>query len=393
MINLKLWNAISADRSIKSAVFAFILTRLLVLTVFVLGTHVRVVESERAFGVDPQEIQISLAGESLLERLRPLATRGDGGWYLSIASRGYEQIPFEQTAPHNWAFFPLFPLVWRAVAGITGGYLLSGLILTNLLFFFALIVLHRTATAYGVDAESADRAVFYTAAFPTSYFFSIPMAESLFLLLTAGSFLAAKRDQWITASILGMLAAGTRLTGLLLLPALLILYWQANRKFYPRVLVLALIPVSLIAFMVYLNAITGNPLAFAAIEPAWGRRAQFFLITLWEYLSEPLNVSYKWNFEALNFLATVLAFACGVIQLRKRQWALGFYVIAAAVLPLSSGTLQSMTRYMMVAFPIFFVLGTAGKSLAIDRTISVTFVAALAIMTTLCTIIVTLALS
>ena len=393
MAKLKLWNAFTADRSIRSAVFAFTLTRLLVLTIFVLGSNVRVVESDREFGLDPQELQISLADASLLDQIRQLAIRGDGGWYLHIASRGYERIPFESTQPHNWAFFPFFPMLWRAAAAITGGYLLTGIVLTNAILFFALVLLHRTATAFGLDPPAADRAVFYTAAFPTSYFFSIPMAESSFLLLTAGSFLAAKRNQWLTASLLGMLAAGTRLTGLLLLPALFILYWQANRKFNRRLLWLALIPVSLIGFVVYLNSITGNPFAFAAIEPAWGRRAQFFLYTFWEYLSDPLEVSYKWNFEALNFLATMLAFGCGMALMRRRQWAFAFYVLAAAVLPLSSGTLQSMTRYIMVVFPIFFVLATAAKSTIMDRVVSTVFVAALAIMTTLCTIIVTLALS
>ncbi|HLA12153.1 MAG TPA: mannosyltransferase family protein [Pyrinomonadaceae bacterium] len=384
---------VGGDRSIRSAAFSFALTRLIVFTTFIVGTHIQVVESNRLFGEDPQELQISLVSPGILQGLREIATRGDGGWYLHIASRGYERIPFEQTEPHNWAFFPLFPMLWRAAAALTGGYLLTGLILTNVLFFFALIVLHRTATAYGLEEGSADRAVFYTAAFPASYFFSIPMAESLFLLLTASSFLTAKRDRWFTASVLGMFAAGTRLSGLLLLPTLLLLYWQSHRRFDLRVLWLLVIPVSLFGFMVYLNTITGNPLAFAAIEPAWGRKAQFFLFTLWEYLQAPLHLSYKWNFKALNFLATVLAFGCGFLLLRRRQWAFAFYVLAAAILPLSSGTLQSMTRYMMVAFPIFFVLGTTGKSLAMDRIISVAFVASLAVMTTLCAIIVTLALS
>jgi hypothetical protein len=48
---------------------------------------------------------------------------------------------------------------------------------------------------------------------------------------------------------------------------------------------------------------------------------------------------------------------------------------------------------MMVAFPIFFVVGMASKSAATDKVVSSVFVALLAIMTLLCTIIVTLALS
>jgi hypothetical protein len=66
--------------------------------------------------------------------------------------------------------------VWRLAAKVTGGYLLTGISISNLFFFFALLLLHKTVLAFGYGEEVADRAVFYTAAFPTSYFFSMPMS-------------------------------------------------------------------------------------------------------------------------------------------------------------------------------------------------------------------------
>lgn len=383
------------DRGIRSTLFAFTLTRLIVFAIFVLGMNLKVVEPNRVFGVEAEEVQISLKNSNLLDSLRPLAMRGDGGWFLHIADRGYEHIPFEATLPHNWAFFPLFPLIWRLVASVTGGFLLTGIAVSNVFFFFALLLLYRTAIAFGLDDDSAERAVFYTAAFPTSYFFSLPMSESLFLLLTAGSFLAAKRNRWWVAAILAGLAATTRLSGLVLLPALLALQWEQDHKLRPtrKTLSLLLIPAGVIGYMAYLHSITGNALAFASIEPAWGRRPQFFLFSLFEYLRDPLDLSFKWNFKLLNFSAAILALVCSVILLKRRQWSLGIYLLGAAVLPLSSSTLQSMTRYMMVAFPIFFILGEAGRSVRIDQSIRATFLVLLGIMTTLCVIIVTLALS
>ena len=386
---------LSRAPSFRATVFAFTLTRLIVFAIFVLGTHVRVVEPNRIFGVEAEELQITLADTNLLDALRPLSMRGDAGWYMHIAHRGYERIAFERTLPHNWAFFPLFPLLWRAAAFLTGGFMLTGIVLTNIFLFFALFVVHRTALAYGLQTASADRAVFYTAAFPTSYFFSLPMAESLFLLLAAGTFLSAKRGRWFLAAVLAALAASTRFSGLLLLPVLWILQSQADGSIKPsrKTLTLAIVPVGLLAFMAYLHSITGNAFAFAAIEPAWGRRLQFFLLTLWEYLHEPLELSYKWNFKLFNFLIALLAFGCGFVLLKRRQWALGLYVIGCVILPLSSGTLQSMARYMMVLFPIFFVLGEAGRSAVVDKCILSVSMTLLGIMTLLCTIIVTLALS
>ena len=389
------WQRARRSQSLRATVFAFTLTRVIVFTIFILGTHSRVVEPNRIFGVEAEEVQITLADSSVLDKIRPLAMRGDGGWYMNIAHRGYEKIPFEKELPHNWAFFPLFPLMWRAAAFFTGGFALTGIVLSNLLFFCALFVLHRTALAYGLEPGAADRAVLYTAAFPTSYFFSLPLAESLFLLLTAGTFLAARRKMWLIAAVLAALAGTTRFSGLLLLPVLWILQTQTNGSPRPtwKTLTLAIVPLGLLGFMAYLYSITGNALAFAAIEPAWGRRPQFFLLTLFEYLSQPLELSYKWNFKSFNFLNAMLAFVCGVVLMKRRQWAFGFFVLACAILPLSSGTLQSMGRYMMVVFPIFFLLGEAGRSIVVDRIILASSVALLAIMTLLCTIIVTLALS
>ncbi len=392
---ITIWQSLVRGRGVRSTVFAFTLTRLLVIGIFILGTNVKVVEPNRIFGVEAEELQISLKEPGVLHRLRLLAMRGDGGWYLHIADRGYEHIPFDQQQPHNWAFFPLWPLVWRGAASVTGGFLLTGIVLSNLFFFFALLVLHRAAIAFGLDEAGADRSVFYVAAFPTSYFFSLPMSESLFLLLTAGSVLAAKRNSWWFASLLAALAATTRLSGLLLLPVLLILQWQADRRFKPglKTLSLSLVPLGLLAYMAYLRSITGNALAFSAIQPAWGRKAQFFGITLFEYLSDPLELSYKWNFKFLNFLAALLALVCAFVLLKRKQWALGVLSLSAVLLPLSSGTLQSMTRYMTVVFPIFFVLAEAGKSPRLDQIVRALFLVGLGILTLLCAIIVTLALS
>jgi Gpi18-like mannosyltransferase len=390
-----IWPGTVRNPSVRTAVFAFALSRLVVFTIFILGTNLKVVEPNRIFLTEAEEIEVSLSAEGIINGLRSLATRGDGGWYLHIAHRGYERIPFERSLPHNWAFFPLFPLLWRAAATFTGGYLLTGIALSNLLFFFALLVLHRTALAFNLDGGSANRAVFYLAIFPASYFFSLPLAESLFLLLTAGCFLAAKRNSWWAAALLAALASTTRLTGLMLLPALWLLQWQATGTWKPRLqtLSLLLVPTGLVGYMIFLHSITGNPLAFAGVESAWGRQPQFFVQTLFEYLSHPLNISYKWNFKLLNFAAALLALVCSAVLMKRRQWSLGFYVLVATMLPLFSGTLQSMARYVMVLFPIFFVLGGVGATSKYDRVITTVFLVLLGIMTLLCTIIVTLALS
>jgi hypothetical protein len=46
----------------------------------------------------------------------------------------------------------------------------------------------------------------------------------------------------------------------------------------------------------------------------------------------------------------------------------------SAVVPLSSGSLQSMARYALVDFPLFYFLAAIGRAPARDRTITAAFV-------------------
>ncbi|HMF57852.1 MAG TPA: mannosyltransferase family protein [Pyrinomonadaceae bacterium] len=387
--------SIARDRSLRSATFSFLLTRIFIFVIFIFVIHVSVLFPERVFRRDPEEVRIWMHRSSIARRLRPLATGAGSGWYLDIATNGYEHKPFDVTHEHNWAFLPLFPLVWRLAAKITGGYLLTGMAISNLFFFFALLLLHKTVLAFGYEEAVADRVLFYTAAFPTSYFFSMPLSESLFLLLSVASFYAAKRGVWWVAALMGALASATRVTGMLLLPALLLLHWRAgNRfKFESRMLLLLLIPAGLVAFMVYLHFVTGNAFAFADVQHAWGRSTGFFMRPLWNYITDPLNLSDQWDFRILNFACAALTFVCGFVLMKWREWSFAFYTFASVIVPLSSLALQSLGRYTMVVFPVFIVLAVAGRRPRVDQTIRAIFIGLLGIMSALFAAIVTLALS
>jgi hypothetical protein len=263
---------------------------------------------------------------------------------------------------------------------------LTGVLLSTLLLLPALFLLHRTALAFGLDAAAADRTVFYVAAFPVSYFFSLPLTESLFLLLTVGSFYAAKRERWWIAGLLGALASATRITGVLLLPALALVYWETYRTLKPRLnfLPLLLIPTGLLSFMLFLYRTTGNAFAFRDITvEAWGRRPQFFLRTLFSYFSHMLSIAEPWNFRLLNFLAASAALACGVVLLKRRRWSLACYALASTLVALSNSLLHSQARYAMVVFPAFMVVAAAARTPRADQLIRTVFLILLTLMTVL----------
>jgi hypothetical protein len=210
------------------------------------------------------------------------------------------------------------------------------------------------------------------------------MTESLFVVLTVASFYAARRERWWTAGVIGVLASATRLTGVLLLPSLLVLSWQMYRSLQiKKVLGLLLIPFGLFAYMFYCWRLTGDALAFKHAQIAWGREPSiFFLRSMINWLVGPHLIT-PWNVELFSVTSALLCFVCIYILARRREWAFALYTLISIILPLSSGNLQSLERYTMGFFPIFIALGIAAKSEHCDQSIRVIFVFLLGIMTAL----------
>jgi Gpi18-like mannosyltransferase len=309
------------------------------------------------------------------ERVRPELTRmimvGDAWWYHRIAEDGYQALNEEEK--NKLAFFPLYPLLVRTV-GFTGDLAIDGAILSNAAFLAALIVLGQLAIRSGLSEQDAERAIFYIAFFPTSYFFSLPMTESVFLLLSATAVLCAQSGRWWGAGLAGALASATRVTGILLLPALLVLGWQRDKRWTRGQWWLALIPTGLGAFMWYLRTLTGDPFAFLHAQQAWGRRPGAFWRPLTDYVWQWYVAGEPWNLLTFNFLVAVLLLVCGIALIIRRNYAFGTYTLLAILLALSSGSLQSVGRYAVVVFPLFFWMAVGGRSSLADRVMTAAMV-------------------
>lgn len=386
-----------SDRSTRAALFAFALSRAIVLVIFVLVGFLKTGPSTFPGHVDAQ-IAAQSASVTRVLVIRQALT-ADVNWYVGIAEQGYERAPFNADVPHNWAFFPAYPLLLRFASYVTGEFVLTGMVISQLFFLGALFLLHRVCLLFGLTGDDADRCLFYLAVFPTSYFFSLPLPESLFLMLTVGSFYLAKRERWWLAGLCGALASASRTTGVLLLPALALLYWQMYRPLRQMrpwrsdVLALLLIPTGLLSFMIYLHAITGNAFAFKDSMAAWGRQAGFFYTPLYEYLSRPGDLAENWDFRLLNFLAAVLALTTCVVWFKRRQFPLAIYALLSVLAALSSTLLQSQARYALVVFPIFMVLATWGRRSQVDQLIRAIFLVLLGFMTAMFAAHFTIALS
>ncbi len=190
-------------------------------------------------------------------------TTWDSGWYLGIAQNGYHVAAIG--GHHDYVFFPLYPALIRLASVLDPP--LTGLIavaLSNVLFLVALWLLYLLTRAV-LDEDRALRACIYLSLFPFSWVFSMAYAESLFLVLSLASLLAAERGHMGWAAALAAAAGATRIQGVLLVVPLAIIAWRkvATR----RTLVWLLLPVvGSAAFLVYVIALTGSALAYTTAE-------------------------------------------------------------------------------------------------------------------------------
>ena len=212
-------------QTLRAVFLAYLVTRILVLFIIFVSSNSIPMRAGNFLYSNPDNL--------VLDGL----VRDDSWWYTNIATRGYSMGNLKTGEQGNTAFFPLYPLAVKMMAGLTGNVFLAGIIVSNLAFLGTLFYLYAlTRREYG--QETATRAVFYFAAAPTAVFFSAMYTESLFMLMVLATFYYAGAKQWDRAVLAGILASATRNTGVLMaLVVALEGLSQQGVRFWPRLAV------------------------------------------------------------------------------------------------------------------------------------------------------------
>lgn len=276
--------------------------------------------------------------------------RWDSGWYGSIAEEGYiEPGAIREGVMRNTAFLPLYPLLMRALAPVIGSPALAGLLISNLSFLIALVLLWALIE-FKFDRAVATRTIVLVAFNPYSLFFSSVYTESLFLALVVGVFFFAERSEWVPASLLAGLAAATRVTGIFAGLALIILYLRRHRNreeiLCRRTWALTLCFVPLLLHLVFLYQRYGTPFEFVwAQYEGWGRTELYLPTT-----------STEWR-QCL-FLMIAFVFSAGAVP------AMGLAYGAWAILTSLAAWFKwtSGGRLVLVVFPAAAMLAKALRS-------------------------------
>jgi hypothetical protein len=293
----------------------------------------------------------------------------DGRWYQHVAAAGYLLVPGRQSDP---AFFPLYPLLLRATHEFGLGFPAAGLLISNAAFLAALVGFYDL-TRLHLGSAFARRATRYLAVFPLGYVFSMTYPESLVLALTVFAATAALRGRWLPAALCAGSAALARPEALLIALPLAEIAWRTRDSLTPRTRGLALGAVlapaaGLAAYPLYLARALHDPLAWNHAEQVWGRRFTPLGVV---HAVQNLPTQSAQSYAVVRDLAAVLLYLALLAAAHRARvptgWLLAGTVIV--ILPIFSGTFESIGRFGLLAPPIFWGLASLVRRTRADRMI------------------------
>lgn len=311
-----------------------------------------------------------LSGSKMsLSDLPQLWARWDAPHYIHLAELGYGGY-LEDGQPLFLVFFPLYVWLTRAAALLIQDTALAGMMVSFLCFGWGSVYFYRLgAEEYGEG--TARRAILLLWSFPFAFFFGGIMTESLFLLTTAAGLYQIRRHRWGRAALWGILAAMTRMQGVLLIGAAcaerfcegkpLAKHAEERKRAFLEIgkrlpLLAAPILGSVVYFLLNFH-ITGDPFAFTDMQRHWSQGFQWFPGVL-AYLARNAltwqNVLTRWEM----WIPELVLFPVFALLLwkswKKHRSMFTLYGTVYFILNYCLSWLLSAGRYLSCAVPCFF---------------------------------------
>jgi hypothetical protein len=313
----------------------------------------------------------------------------DAHWYHAIATGGYAG---GGAGPPKAAFYPGYPLLVALVAApfrvVLPAVLLSApappdtsvrdwlvvaaqLLVSNACLVVALVALWKLyRPRLGSTATLIGSCLLLCT--PNAFFLSSGHSESAFLAAAALAFLLAERGRWVAAGVAISAAALIRSPGVLLLLPLAIIWLRSSRPRWPALAGLAIALAGAAAFPVYTWVAFGDPLLYVHSEAYWHpsrtnpiatyvellRRLGLGVAEVLHVRPSPIDRWYSSRVQILDGLMLLWATGCGLLGRVPLGLAHVSWILLMVAFPLpAGGNPMSTNRYLLVAFPAFFLMG------------------------------------
>ena len=279
----------------------------------------------------------------------------DAQHYLSIAANGYVFNGQYLNEGSFIAFFPLYPMLVRALYLITNLDITGLAIALSFIFGAASAMLLYKIVKLWAGKDGAINSVFLLSFFPMSVFLSAPYTESLFIFLTLLTFWFIGKKNFWAAGIVIALAIATRITGFVLLP-ILVLELIVNKKNFIYSLATTLVTVIPFAWFIYFQYLNyGTPFAFIIAQKInWHHEAVFPWIGLKNFMGYLSGNKIMYKVDFFFLLLMVITLIISARHVGRNIWLFGWGII---ILTLSQSFILGLSRYMMLVIPFYFCWG------------------------------------
>jgi len=287
----------------------------------------------------------------------------DGEWFLAIVHHGYPaHLPMVagHVAANPSAFFPLFPLVVKAVSltGLSPGAV--ALVLSAATGATAVYGVGVLARRLGGDA-AGQRAALLFAVFPGTFAFSLAYSEGIVITCVSLGLVALLDRRWLLAGVLGALATASSPVALAFVVscAWCGIHELVTRRRWQALLAPLLAPLGFVAFMAYLAVHTGQLSAWRLTERGGWKSYPSLLYPfriLGRFVVNPLGPTLTGQILVVGTVAAVVGI---VLMVREHQPVpVLLYGICAVGGAAISQPVGLRPRFLMLAFPMVVALGT-----------------------------------
>jgi hypothetical protein len=301
----------------------------------------------------------------------------DPSWFLSIAHHGYQTSGVRRPAI---AFFPLYPALVRAVMVVFRKDVVAAYAVSAITSVVGHTAFYRALKARPTVAAGATSSVLLLLLWPTTIYFSLLYAESLYLMLTAGFLYCLFNERVAWAAVAAGLAGLTRQPGFLcLVPLSLWVLTDVDRRWRLRIRKVWWVGVAALGYATFLlinRIVYGHWFSFVEVlRTHWGKRSAPLTETIPDavrFLWSP-NWYFSWPdiTDYLLVLVSLAVLGAWPISCRRRfdrcRWILFAWGAAQWILIASSSSRIpgvgwiSSTRYLMLVLPIYVAIGDLAR--------------------------------
>ncbi len=280
----------------------------------------------------------------------------DASYYIAIARHGYDAVETLKISD-GLRFFPLYPLIGRAI----GGSNIALLAITNLAMLLALVLVRLLARSW-TDARTADTAVWIWALGPGALASVMAYSEPVFIVFVCLVFLALDRDRIMVATVAGGLAALTRPVGAVLIAVVVAYAWQRRR---PKTLLAAIGPmVGIGSFLWWAGGL--DPLR---LQSKANLRGKFVdpVRAVAGAIGDSVHDGRVG--PALHVGWVLVAVALLVVAWRRLPLPAATYAAVSIAVALTSYNLDSFERYLFAAFPVAIAAALVIRPRHVERAV------------------------